>query len=103
MHENEGNRVGARSEADKLESSIMSRDNHDYVLREGRDVDSFFEEVRIRSAELEDLNGLDYYLSSGGANGRRLQSWSPGEVDFSKATATLSPYSMALHLISQSA
>nr|PNR59495.1 hypothetical protein PHYPA_002286 [Physcomitrium patens] len=79
LHENEGNRVGARSEADKLESSIMSRDNHDYVLREGRDVDSFFEEVRIRSAELEDLNGLDYYLSSGGANGRRLQSWSPGE------------------------
>lgn len=69
LYENEGNRVGVRLEVDKLELSIMLRDNYDYVLREGRDVDSFFEEVRIWFVEFEDFNGLDYYLSFGGVNG----------------------------------
>jgi len=87
LHENEGivaNEVGARSEADMLESNIMFRDDRDFALREGRDVDSFFEEEQILSAEIEDSNGGDFFGPSG-ANGRRLQSWSPGEVGFSEA------------------
>lgn len=87
LHENKGevvNVVGARSEADMLESNIMFRDDRDFALREGRDVDSFFEEEQIISAEIEDSNG-GHFLGSSGANGRRLQSWSPGEVGFSEA------------------
>lgn len=51
----------------------MFRDDRDFALREGRDVDSFL------SAEIEDSNG-GHFVGSSGANGRRLQSWSPGEV-----------------------
>ncbi|KAG0568910.1 hypothetical protein KC19_6G051200 [Ceratodon purpureus] len=81
LNENKGkaaNEVAVRSEADKLESNIMFRDDRDFALREGRDVDSFFEEDQILPAEPEDSNG-GHYLGSSGANGRRLQSWSPGE------------------------
>jgi len=87
LHENKGkvaNEVGARSEADMLESNIMFRDDRDFALREGRDVDSFFEEEQILSGEIEDANG-GHFLGSSGANGRRLQAWSPGEVGFSDA------------------
>ncbi|XP_024396536.1 uncharacterized protein [Physcomitrium patens] len=72
-------KIGAMSETDKLETSIMFRDNHDYALREGRDVDSFYGEERMPAADLEESNGSSHFLGSSGANGRRLESWSPGE------------------------
>lgn len=79
-------KIGAMSETDKLETSIMFRDNHDYALREGRDVDSFYGEERMPAADLEESNGSSHFLGSSGANGRRLESWSPGEVSLSEAT-----------------
>jgi hypothetical protein len=94
LHGNKGkvaNEVGVSSEADKLESNIMFRDDRHFALREGRDVDSFFEN-QILPAEPEASNG-GHCLGSSGANGRRLQSWSPGEVGISEViTVTISFY-----------
>ena len=91
LQENKGkvaNEVRERSEADILESNIMFRDDRDFALREGRDVDSFFEEEQILPAVPEDSNG-GHYLGSSGANGRRLQSWSPGEVGLSEVISVI--------------
>lgn len=93
LYENKVKITNERSEADKIESNIMFRDDRDFALREGRDVDSFFEEDQILPAEPEYSNG-GHYLGSSGANGRRLQSWSPGEV----GTPEINMVSIAIYL-----
>lgn len=75
-------KIGVMLEIDKLEMSIMFRDNYDYVLREGRDVDSFYGEERMLVVDLEEFNGLSYFLGFSGVNGWCLELWSFGEVSF---------------------
>lgn len=87
--------VEIRSEADKLESNIMFKDDRDHALREGREVENFssWQEGQTSPpfAQLETSGEENHHLGVSGANGRRLQYWSSEEVNDASLTVLYLP------------
>ena len=86
--------VKIRSEADKLESNIMFKDDRDHALREGREVEnSSWQEGQTSPpfAQVEISGEENYHLGVSGANGRRLQYWSSEEVNDASLTVLYLP------------
>jgi hypothetical protein len=75
---NVGKEIEVRTEADKLESNIMFKDDRNHALREGRDLDSYFSRGKSHSIAQEDYDEEEADLGPSGSNHRRY--WSPGEV-----------------------